>query len=144
MCFTNLSISFWGLVLETTMLILNRVPSKSVPSSPYEIWKGRKPNLKYLKIWCYSAYVKRNFGYKLDARADKYEFVGYPKEGLGYLFYHPTEQKIFVSRHATFLEKEFILERDSGSKVELDEVQDLQTGAQIFSQPEVPLAEVPP
>jgi hypothetical protein len=104
------------------MHILNRVLSKSVPSTPYEIWKGRKPNLKYLKIWDCSAYVKRNFGHKLDARTDKCVFVGYPKEGLGYLFYHSTEQNDFVSRHATFLEKVFILEKGSESKIELHEV----------------------
>ena len=33
---------------------------------------------------------------------------------------------MFVSKHVVFLEKKFIL-RDSGSKVELGEVQDAQT-----------------
>ena len=28
---------------------------------------------------------------KLDARADKCLFVGYPRDSIGYLFYHPTE-----------------------------------------------------
>ncbi|KAL0319632.1 UNVERIFIED_CONTAM: Retrovirus-related Pol polyprotein from transposon TNT 1-94 [Sesamum radiatum] len=34
-------------------------------------------------------------------------FVGYLKETAGYYFYDPTEQKIFVSRNAVFLEKSF-------------------------------------
>ncbi|KAL0413379.1 UNVERIFIED_CONTAM: Retrovirus-related Pol polyprotein from transposon TNT 1-94 [Sesamum radiatum] len=34
-------------------------------------------------------------------------FVGYPKETAGYYFYDPTEQKVFVSRNAVFLEKGF-------------------------------------
>ena len=125
MCLTDLSISFWGYALETVVYILNRVPSKSVPSTPYEIWRGKKPNLKYLKIWGCPAYVKRNFGHKLSARADKCLFVGYPKESIGYLFYHPTKHKVFVSKYATFMKKEFILERGSGKKIELREVQDL-------------------
>ena len=37
MCFTDLSISFWRHALETAVYILNRIPSKSVPSTPYEI-----------------------------------------------------------------------------------------------------------
>ena len=62
----------------------------------------------------------------MDTRADKYLFVGYPRDSIGYQFYHPTEQKIFVSRHATFLEEEFILQKDSGRSIELGEVQDEQ------------------
>ena len=72
MCLTDFPISFWGDALEVAVYILNRVPSKSVPSTPYEIWRGKKPNLKYLKIWGCPTYVKRNFGYKLSARVDKY------------------------------------------------------------------------
>ena len=109
MCFTYLPVSFWGHALETATYILNRVPSKSISSTPYEIWSGKKPYLKYFKIWGCPAYVKRIFGYKLNARVDKYLFMGYTKESRGYLFYHSTEQKVFVSRHATFLENEFIL-----------------------------------
>ena len=59
----------------------------------------------------------------MDARADKCLFVGYPKETRGYLFFNPIEQKGFVSRHATFLEKEFILQKNSGRSIELNEVQ---------------------
>ena len=70
---------------------MNRVLSKSVPSTPYEIWRGKKPNLKYLKIWGCPAYVKRNFEHKLSARVDKCLFAGYPKESIGYLFYYHTK-----------------------------------------------------
>ena len=61
---------------------------------------------------------------KLDAKSDKCLFVGYPKETQGYYFYHTLEQKVFVLKHAVFLEKEFLLKEDSGSKIELDEVHD--------------------
>ena len=36
--------------------------------------------------------------------------MGYPKENIGYYFYHPTQQNMFIGRHAVFLEKEFIQE----------------------------------
>ena len=42
---------------------------------------------------------------KLEAKSDKCLFVGYPKETRGYYFYNLSEQKVFVSKHATFLEK---------------------------------------
>ena len=53
------------------------MPSKSVASTPYEIWNGRKPNLKYLKTLGCLTYVKNIFGHKLNARSDKCRFVEY-------------------------------------------------------------------
>ena len=75
--------------------------------------------------------MKRIMSNKLEARSDKCLFVGYPKESRGYYFYNPLEQKVIVSRHAIFLEKEFILERSSRSKVELEEIQVPQTDQQL-------------
>lgn len=121
MSYTDLPISFWGYALETATYILNRVPSKSVPQTPYEIWNGKKPSLNHVKIWGCPAYVKKHDVDKLEARSDKCRFVGYPKESLGYYFYHPTEQKVFVSKFAIFLEKEFLQEGSKGNKVELEE-----------------------
>jgi transposase InsO family protein len=120
--FTDLPISFWGYALETSIYLLNKVPTKSVSRTPYEIWKGKRPSLKHLKIWGCPAYVKMQDTDKLGARSEKYRFVGYPKESLGYYFYSSVEQKVFVSRHATFLEKEFAQDSGSGRNVELDEV----------------------
>ena len=62
----------------------------------------------------------------MDASVDKCLFVGYPRKGKGYLFYHLTEQKIFVRRHAIFLETEFRLQKGSGRSIELGEVQGTQ------------------
>ena len=55
-------------------------------------------------------------------------FVGYPKETKGYYFYLPIEHKVIVARYATFLEREFISKRDSGSKISLEEVSDTTDG----------------
>ena len=70
--------------------------------------------------------MKHNESDKLEARSNKYNFVGYPKETKGYFFYNPHEQKMFVLRNATFLENEIILGRDSGRRIELGEAQELQ------------------
>nr|AAX94813.1 retrotransposon protein, putative, Ty1-copia sub-class [Oryza sativa Japonica Group]ABA93176.1 retrotransposon protein, putative, Ty1-copia subclass [Oryza sativa Japonica Group] len=48
---TDLPLSFWGYTLETAAFTLNRVPSKSVDKTPYEIWTGKRPSLSFLKIW---------------------------------------------------------------------------------------------
>ena len=71
---------------------------------------------------------KNIFGYKLSARSDKYRFVMYPKKTNGYYFYHSIDQKVFVSRHATFLKNKFIQEEGS----ELKKVHDLQIDPEIL------------
>jgi hypothetical protein len=47
---TDVSLSFWGYALETAAFILNRVPSKSVERTPYEIWTMKHPELSFLKV----------------------------------------------------------------------------------------------
>ena len=116
--------SFWGHALETAAFILNRVPSKSVEKTPYEIWTGKRPSMSFIKIWGCEAYVKRQVSNKLEPKSDKCIFVGYPKLTKGYYFYKPTEHKVFVARTGVFLEREFISRRTSGRNVELEEIQE--------------------
>ena len=105
----NLPKFFWGYALETTVYILNRVPSKSVEVTPYEIWTNKRPYFSHMKIWGSPAYVKRTISDKLEVNSDKCLLVGYPKETMGYQFYNTLEQRLFVSKHVVFLEKEFLL-----------------------------------
>jgi hypothetical protein len=49
--YSTLPISLWMEALKTTVHILNRVPSESVPKTPYKIWTDRKPTLNYLHVW---------------------------------------------------------------------------------------------
>ena len=78
--------------------------------------------MSFLKIWGCETYVKRKALSKLKPRSDKCIFVGYPKETKGYYFYNPIENKVFVSRCGAFIEKEFLLQRPSGSKIDFEEV----------------------
>ena len=59
---------------------------------------------------------------KLEPKSEKCIFIGYPKETIGYTFYHRSEGKIFVAKIGSFLEKEFLSKEMSVRKVELDEV----------------------
>ncbi|XP_024311805.1 uncharacterized protein LOC112269369, partial [Brachypodium distachyon] len=122
MCLTDLPLSFWGYALETAAFTLNRAPSKSVETTPYELWFGKKPKLSFLKVWGCEAYVKRLQPDKLEPKSEKCVFIGYPKETIGYTFYHRSEGKVFVAKNGSFLEKEFLSKEVSGRKVELDEV----------------------
>ena len=59
---------------------------------------------------------------KLEPKSEKCVFIGYPKDTVGYTFYHRSEGKIFVAENGSCLEKDFLLKGVSGRKVELDEV----------------------
>ena len=122
MSLTDLPLSFWDYALEIAAFMLNRAPSKSVETTPYELWFGNKPKLSFLKVWGCDAYVKKFHPDKLKPKSEKCVFIGYPKVTVGYTFYHRSEGKIFVSKNGSFLEKEFLSKEVSGRKVELDEV----------------------
>ena len=137
MSFTDLPLSFWGYALETAAFTLNSAPSKSVETTPYELWFGKKPNLSFLKIWGCEAYVKKLQPNKLEPKSDKCVFVGYPRETVGYSFYHRTEGKVFVAKNGVFLEKEFLAKGSSGRTIELDEVIEPEEHEQSSAAPEV-------
>ena len=80
---TDLSLSVWGYALETAAFTLNRAPSKSVETTPYEMWFGKKPKLSFLKVWGCDAYVKKLQPNKLKPKSEKCVFIGTQKKLLG-------------------------------------------------------------
>ena len=102
MSLTDLQLSFWGYALETAAFMLNRAPSKSVETTPYELWFGKKPKLSFLKVWGCDAYVKKLQPDKLEPKLEKCVFIGYPKDTVGYTFYHRSEGKTFVAKMDPF------------------------------------------
>ncbi|KAG8490844.1 hypothetical protein CXB51_014047 [Gossypium anomalum] len=101
MSHADLPTSFWRHALETAIFTLNRVPSKSVQKTPYEMWTGKRPSMSFMKIWGYEAYVKCQTSAKLEPKSERFIFVGYLKETKGYYFFNPTENKVFVARTET-------------------------------------------
>jgi hypothetical protein len=97
--------------LKTTIHILNRVPSKLVPKTPYDLWTGREPSLNQLCVWGCPVEAKvfnPNIG-KLDSKTVSCHFIGYPDKSKGYRFYYPDRHTKFIeTRHAFFLEDEMV------------------------------------
>nr|GEX20544.1 retrotransposon protein, putative, Ty1-copia subclass [Tanacetum cinerariifolium] len=110
------------------------VPTKKVDKTPYEIWHGQAPRLSYLKVWGCEAFVKRDTltkPDKLDPRSFKSIFVGYPKETMGYSFYSPSENKVFVARNAEFFESKLLDLKASGSVEDLELIQEEDTNPSV-------------
>ena len=91
----------------------NTLPSKTVAipyacglsTTLYELWFVKKPKLSFLKVWGCDAYVKKLQLDKLEPKLEKFVFIGYLKETIGYTFYHRSEGKIFVAKNGSFLEE---------------------------------------
>ncbi|KAJ9538397.1 hypothetical protein OSB04_031130 [Centaurea solstitialis] len=84
----------------------------------------KKPKLSFLKIWGCEVYVKRTTSEKLKPKSDKCFFVGYPKNSLGYYFYNPSENKVFVARNGEFLEEEFLNQENTRNDIDLQIVEE--------------------
>jgi hypothetical protein len=49
--YSTLPIGLWMEALKTVIHILNRVPSKLISKTLYELWTGCKPSFNYLRVW---------------------------------------------------------------------------------------------
>ena len=119
MSYSSVPESMWGEALRTAMYILNRVPSKSVSSTPFELWTSRKPSLRHLHIWGCPAEIRvfNPHEKKLDPRTISGYFIGYPEKSKGYRFYCPNHSmRIVESGNAKFLENSEISGSEKISK----------------------------
>lgn len=87
---------YWGEAVMTATYLQNRLPSRSVDTTPFERWYGKKPSLGYLRVFGSPAYVhipdvKRS---KFDSKAQKLIFVGYCSDRKAYRFLDPASDRI--------------------------------------------------
>ncbi|KAL6347679.1 hypothetical protein AAG906_026207 [Vitis piasezkii] len=47
----NFPLSLWSEAIKTMAYVLNRVPTKVVPKTPFELWKDWKPSLRHVHVW---------------------------------------------------------------------------------------------
>ena len=104
---SKLPLSLWSEALKTAVYLLNWVPSKIVPKTPFELWNGWKPSLNHLHIWGCPAEVRiynPNMK-KLDPRTTSGYFIGYAVNSKRFRFYCPSNStRIVESINAKFLE----------------------------------------
>ncbi|RVW41773.1 Retrovirus-related Pol polyprotein from transposon TNT 1-94 [Vitis vinifera] len=98
--------SFWGETVKTAVYILNRVPSKAVTKTPYELWTGKKPSIRHLHVCGCPAKARpyKPNENKLDSRTVSCYFVGYSERSRGFKFYDPSTRSLFETGNAKFIE----------------------------------------
>ena len=98
--------SLWGEAVKTVVYILNRVPSKAIAKTPYELWTSKKPSIRHLHVWGCPAKAtpyKPNEK-KLDFRTVSCYFVRYSERSRGFKFYDPSSRSFFETGNAKFIE----------------------------------------
>ena len=96
----------------TTTYVLNRIPTKSITTTPYEIWTRPKIDLSYLRPWGCATCAHDNLRKcgKLGLRGRKEIFIRYPEISKGYVLVGEQEDGTvneYESQDGTFLEREF-------------------------------------
>ena len=92
--------SFWRKAVNTVCHTLNRVYFKpDSKKTPYELWKGKKPVVKYFRIFgsdCYILRDRENLE-KFDAKSDKGFFLGYSSISRAYRVYNLRTKTVMES-----------------------------------------------
>lgn len=98
--------AMWAELVSTSIYILNRTGKSSKEGiSPYELWIGKKPRIKHLRIigsTCY-AHVPDQKRRKMDRKAVKGYLIGYDGDER-YRIWIKEENKIVLSRDVVFQE----------------------------------------
>ncbi|GJZ58304.1 retrotransposon protein, putative, ty1-copia subclass [Tanacetum coccineum] len=82
-------------------------------------------------------FSRYGYVYLIKHKSDTFEvFKSYPEESFGYLFYKPKDNVVFVARRGVFLEREMISKENSGSKIDLEEIQESADEEPIVNTPD--------
>ena len=95
----------WGEAVRHATYIINRAATKALNfATPYEVYKGRKPNVAHIRVFgCigYAKSTKPNVK-KLDDRSKVLVHLGTEPGSKAYRMFDPTTQRIIVSRDVVF------------------------------------------
>ncbi|WRX28072.1 Integrase [Theobroma cacao] len=131
LCENNLPKYFWVEAVNIAAYILNKVSIRPMLSkTPYELYKGRKPNISYLRSFGCKCFVLNNgkqpLG-KFDAKNDEAIFLRYALNSKAYRIFNKRTLMVEESTHVVFdesnaLQKE-IHDDDDDDDVEILERQ---------------------
>ena len=99
----------WSEAVMTATYLINRMPSRVLGmKTPYEMIYGQNEFIVPPKVFGCTCFVRdhRPSVGKLDPRAVKCIFIGYPSGQKGYKCWSPSERRTFVSMDMTFRESE--------------------------------------
>ena len=110
----HLPLSLWGEAVSTIVYLRNRSPHATLNMTPFEKLFQVKPRVDHLRVFGCTAFVKipDEKRKKLDPKAQKGIFVGYPEGCKGYKVYIPATHQMVRSRDVKFSENDFMSASD--------------------------------
>ena len=106
LCESNLPRYFWAEAINTACYILNRALIRQfLKKTPYELWKGRKPNIAYFHIFGCRCFVLNNGKEKLgkfDAKSDEAILLGYSSTSKAFRVFNKRTLVVEESIHVVF------------------------------------------
>lgn len=106
----KLPLDFWAEACSIAVYLQNRSPTAALKDeTPFQRLFGRRPDISNLRVFgCVSyVHVPDSQRRKLDAKAHRAIFVGYPPGVKGYKLYDLEKKKFIVSRNVQFFEENF-------------------------------------
>jgi hypothetical protein len=104
---------FWGEAVHTACHIIIRVFLRPTTNkTPYEIWRGKKPTVKYFKVFgskCYILRDRENLG-KFDAKSDVGIFLGNSTSSRASQVYN-TRTKVVMESVNVVIDDEYITDQ---------------------------------
>ncbi|PKA62339.1 putative mitochondrial protein [Apostasia shenzhenica] len=97
---------FWAEAVNTAYYIVNCVTVRSIlRKTPYELWKGRKPNISHLRVFGCNCFVLNNGKddlKKFNPKANEAIFLGYSLTNKAYRVYNTRTMLVDESIHVQF------------------------------------------
>ena len=104
---SNIPKYLWAEAVNTACYIINRVSIRPITKkTPYELWKNRKPNIAYFRVFGVKCFVLDESPKvtKFDAKSQEGIFVGYSKSSKAYRVFLPNQKIVIESVHVKFNE----------------------------------------
>jgi transposase InsO family protein len=125
---------FWPEAVRTANRLHNHLPTKICGDvTPIELWLGRKPSIKYFRVFGCKVFVRIPRPYwtsKLSERAEQGIFLGYDENRKGSIIWIQDDQRMVFSRDVKFMESEYGWKGRRDDETEKDE--EGQTSIAIF------------
>ncbi|KAJ3703988.1 hypothetical protein LUZ61_007693 [Rhynchospora tenuis] len=105
----SIPLSYWDEIFASVVYLINRLPTTSVNTIPYQKLFNHNPDFLFLKVLgclCYP-YTRPYNDHKLQMRSIPCVFIGYAYNQKGYKCLDLATNRIYVSRHVVFNEQSF-------------------------------------
>ncbi|GJY58151.1 retrovirus-related pol polyprotein from transposon TNT 1-94 [Tanacetum coccineum] len=96
---------FWCNAVDTSTYIINRITIRHIlGKTPYELLRGRKPNLNYFKVFGSKCFILNTKDYltKFDPKSYEGVFLGYSQNSKAYIILNKQTMKVEESLNVTF------------------------------------------